>query len=59
MGKVAGAEVAQMYLTFPSEAGEPPMNLKGFKKVTLEAGASTTVTLALTADDVKVCVQIP
>ena len=47
-GKVAGSEVAQMYLGFPSEAGEPPKQLKGFKKVMLAPGASTTVEFPLT-----------
>lgn len=46
-GKVAGAEVAQLYLNFPATAGEPPKQLKGFSKVQLEAGASKTVTFAL------------
>lgn len=47
-GKVEGAEVAQMYLGFPAEAGEPPKQLKGFKKVMLAPGASTTVEFPLT-----------
>ena len=37
-GGVAGALVAQLYVTFPEEAGEPPKQLKGFKKVTLSPG---------------------
>jgi len=32
-GKVKGSEVPQLYLGFPSSAGEPPQQLKGFKKV--------------------------
>ena len=46
-GSVAGAEVAQLYLEFPASAGEPPIQLKGFEKVTLAAGATATVTFAL------------
>ena len=46
-GKVEGAEVAQMYLGFPAEAGEPPKQLKGFKKVMLAPGASATVDFPL------------
>lgn len=42
-GKVAGAEVAQMYLAFPPQAGEPPKVLRRFKKVALQPGASATV----------------
>ena len=48
-GSVAGAEVVQLYLSFPSGAGEPPQQLKGFEKVHLEAGESTVVTLGLDA----------
>ena len=48
-GTVAGAEVVQLYLSFPSGAGEPPQQLKGFEKVHLEAGESTLVTLGLDA----------
>lgn len=50
-GKVAGAEVAQLYLGFPpiAEGNEPPLQLKGFRKVMLNAGESKTVTLPLDA----------
>lgn len=52
-GKRSGAEVAQLYLAFPSiaEGNEPPLQLKGFSKVALAAGASQTVTLTLDAHD--------
>lgn len=46
-GSVAGAEVPQLYLKFPDSAGEPPKQLKGFTKVMLEPGASTTVEFTL------------
>lgn len=46
-GKVMGAEVAQMYLGFPAEAGEPPKQLKGFKKVMIAPGESTKVDFPL------------
>jgi len=46
-GAVSGAEVPQMYLKFPDAAGEPPKQLKGFTKVNLAAGASTTVSFEL------------
>jgi beta-glucosidase len=48
-GKVAGAEVAQVYVGFPSigEGNEPPRQLKGFEKVNLEPGASKTITVTL------------
>ncbi|HEX8711839.1 MAG TPA: fibronectin type III-like domain-contianing protein [Terracidiphilus sp.] len=50
-GKVAGAEVAQLYIGFPdiAEGNEPPMQLKGFRKVTLQPGESKTVDLKLDA----------
>jgi beta-glucosidase len=47
IGKVAGHEVAQLYLEFPADAGEPRLQLKAFKKVSLEAGASASVELVL------------
>jgi beta-glucosidase len=50
-GKVAGAEVAQLYLAFPeiAEGNEPPLQLKGFRKVMLNPGESKTVELKLDA----------
>ena len=46
-GAVAGAEVPQLYLKFPDSVGEPPKQLKGFSKVALSPGASTTVSFEL------------
>ena len=31
VGQVTGAEVAQLYISFPASAGEPPLQLKGFQ----------------------------
>jgi len=42
-GGMAGAEVVQLYLRFPATAGEPPLQLKGFQKVWLLPGQSSTV----------------
>jgi beta-glucosidase len=50
-GSRAGSEVAQLYLGFPSSAGEPPRQLKGFKKVSLSPGASAHVTFNLVWED--------
>jgi beta-glucosidase len=47
-GTVAGSEVAQLYLSFPVSAGEPPKQLKAFQKVQLAAGAKKVVILELT-----------
>jgi beta-glucosidase len=51
----AGAEVAQLYLTFPDHAGEPPSQLKGFHKTAvLSPGASEVVVLPLRDRDVSI-----
>jgi beta-glucosidase len=47
-GSRAGADVAQLYVTDPSASGQPPLQLEGFQRVSLAAGASTTVTFSLT-----------
>ncbi|MCW2935676.1 MAG: beta-glucosidase, partial [Actinomycetia bacterium] len=52
-GKVAGSDVAQLYLDDPAAAGEPPRQLKGFQKVTLRPGQSTTVHFSLTGQDLS------
>jgi len=44
-GQRAGAEVAQVYLGFPSVAGEPPKRLVAFEKVWLEPGEKKKVQL--------------
>lgn len=46
-GSVVGSDVAQLYINFPSSAGEPPDQLKGFQKVTLTPGQSQTVSFTL------------
>ncbi len=49
-GKVAGAEVAQLYVSDPSAKAErPERELKGFEKVRLAPGETKHVTLALDA----------
>jgi len=50
-GHVAGTEVAQLYLRDPRVTGEPPRQLKGFQRVTLNPGRSSTVTFNLTKQD--------
>ena len=50
-GKVAGDEVVQLYLRdVVSSVTRPKKELKGFKRVTLAPGASTTVSLTLDAN---------
>jgi hypothetical protein len=45
------SEVAQLYLAFPATAAEPPQQLRGFQKVRLPGGGSTTVTFQLATAD--------
>ena len=52
-GNRAGAEVAQLYLTDPAAAGEPPYQLKGFQKITLAPGQSRRVIFRVTAPDMS------
>lgn len=48
-GTRVGAEVAQLYLSFPliAEGNEPPQQLKGFRKVMLRPGESKIVNFQL------------
>ncbi|HUA97817.1 MAG TPA: glycoside hydrolase family 3 C-terminal domain-containing protein [Terracidiphilus sp.] len=48
-GKVAGADVAQVYVAFPAAAGEPPHQLKGFARVFLQPGESRHILVTLTS----------
>jgi beta-glucosidase len=43
-----------LYVAFPSSAGEPPQQLKGFQKVFLNPGQTTTVTFNLTQQDLSI-----
>ncbi len=50
-GSVAGADVAQMYVGDPAASQDPPEQLKGFQRVTLNPGQAATVTFPLTIHD--------
>jgi beta-glucosidase len=52
-GRVAGSDVAQLYLGDPGVAGEPPRQLKGFDKVDLQPGRSATVRFTLNGHDIS------
>ncbi|MEV5825533.1 glycoside hydrolase family 3 C-terminal domain-containing protein [Spirillospora sp. NPDC052242] len=55
-GSRTGVAVPQMYLGLPSpgvDVPQPPKQLKGFTKVTLRPGQSTTVAFPLTARDLS------
>ena len=53
-GSAGGAEVVQLYLSFPAAAGEPPQQLKGFQKVYLQPGEKAQVTLKLSPRDFSI-----
>jgi beta-glucosidase len=46
-GKIAGDEIAEVYVMLPSAAGEPFKKLAGFTRVGLAAGEKKTVTVEL------------
>jgi len=50
-GARAGAEVAQLYLSFPAAANEPPKLLKGINKVSLTPGQTQHLTFNLDWQD--------
>jgi beta-glucosidase len=50
-GSVAGADVAQLYVGDPAASQDPPHQLAAFQRVTLNPGASTTVSFPLTVHD--------
>jgi hypothetical protein len=52
-GSIAGTEIAQLYLTYPSSAGEPKKVLRGFEEVDLGVGESKTVTITLSAREMR------
>jgi beta-glucosidase len=51
VGSTAGSDVAQLYLSDPPAAGEPPRQLVGFTRVSLAPGASTQVRFTITPRD--------
>jgi beta-glucosidase len=53
-GGVAGAEVPQLYLGYPASANAPPKQLRGFNKINLAVGASSTATFKLRRRDLSV-----
>jgi len=52
-GARAGADVAQLYVTDPAASGQPPKQLEGFDRVSLQPGASRTVTFQLTQGNLR------
>jgi beta-glucosidase len=46
-GKRAGAEIAQVYVSLPAAAGEPPKRLVAWERVELAAGEARTLSLSV------------
>lgn len=53
-GKVAGAEIAQLYLAFPQAAGEPQRQLKRFERVELKPRQTQRISFDLTDADLRI-----
>ena len=53
VGKVAGSDVAQVYLGDPAATGEPPRELEGYQRVTLNPGRSARVSFTITPQDMS------
>jgi beta-glucosidase len=51
VGKIAGDEVAQLYIATPGVKGTPLKSLKGYQRVHLSAGETKTLTFRLTPRD--------
>ena len=52
-GNVRGSDVVQLYVGDPPAAGEPPRQLEGFRRVTLQPGQSRTVSFAITGHELS------
>jgi len=53
-GSVDGAEISQLYVSFPESTNEPPQLLKGFSKTSIKAGQQALVTISLNAEDLMI-----
>jgi beta-glucosidase len=53
-GSIDGAEIPQLYLGFPSSAGEPDKVLRGFDDVFLASGASQTVSMTISQREMSI-----
>ncbi len=56
-GKIAGDEVVQVYLKFPSVKGAPLIALRGFQRIHLEPGASQNVHFVLKDRDLAMVTE--
>ncbi len=55
--RLAGDEVVQLYLNFPSVKGAPHIALRGFQRIHLEAGASQKVHFDLKPRDLEMVTE--
>ncbi len=53
-GARLGTDVVEAYVHYPAAAGEPPDQLRAFRAVTLEAGATRLVSLVLSASSFQI-----
>ena len=53
-GERSGAEVVQLYIGFPSYVNEPPRQLRGFKKIFLDAGKTQDIQFDLRERDLSI-----
>ena len=56
-GKLAGDEVAQLYLSFPDVKGAPIRALRGFQRVHLDPGQSQTLHFELRPRDLSMVTE--
>jgi beta-glucosidase len=52
-GDVDGAEVAQLYVQYPSRAQQPVRQLRGFEKVALSAGQQKDISISVRRRDIS------
>jgi beta-glucosidase len=52
-GERPGKEVVQLYVSYPEFVGEPPRQLRGFEKISLDVGGSTMVEFDLMRKDLS------
>jgi beta-glucosidase len=53
VGSRSGSDIVQVYVTEPESAAEPPLQLKGFEKVTLMPGQRQKVTFKIPLDSLS------
>lgn len=52
-GSLAGSEVAQLYVSYPSSASQPPKQLRGFEKIAVAAGEEQEVSFSVRRRDIS------